>query len=315
MILATASFRSFAGIVLCLFLLGSNYSAKVTPSRQAPKKEKRSTITSRPAPKFPNSNGFFVLYYGDGKDEDELKNFERIRGTEPSFVVVGYFAENPGESVDLIQAKNVLCVLRGGNAKDCAQNPVLDINQTGIRTIYYVTADGDDTFINSQIQSVMKLGYDGIFFDETNRQTEPSQNDRYKTFAKSVHSFNSKDERIVIVNPGVSDDSVCPMFKYADIVSVENHWNKEVPKCMGIDKNRWLAVQGDPSDEHGDYAQPPKSTELKKAIQRLNCFRKNGGLWYFTTGWNDGQPVHWRLPDFLESFAAEAKKQDGKCDQ
>jgi hypothetical protein len=162
----------------------------------------------------------------------------------------------------------------------------------------------------------MDLGYDGIFFDETNLHTEDSQNNRYKNFANSVHHFNNeKDKKIVIVNPGVSDVNVCRMFEYADIVSVENHWNKEVPQCSGIEKSRWLAVQGDPSDE-GDYAQPPHNNEGDKAIKRLNCFRKNGGLWYFTTGWNDkGEPMHWRLPEFLEKFAVKAKNESMNCSE
>jgi endo-alpha-1,4-polygalactosaminidase (GH114 family) len=98
---------------------------------------------------------------------------------------------------------------------------------------------GKDSVIDSQLESVMKLGYDGIFFDETDRQTEESQNSRYKRFANSIHNYNSDtDKKLVIVNPGVSDESVCRMFEYADIVSVENHWDKEVPKCSGIDKRK-----------------------------------------------------------------------------
>ena len=97
------------------------------------------------------------------------------------------------------------------------------------------------------------------------------------------------------------------MFEYADIVSVENHWNKEVPNCGGIDKTRWLSIQGDPSKETGDYAQPPHNNEVDKAVNRLNCFRKNGGFWYFTTGWDGDTPRHWKLPEFLQAFAIEAK--------
>jgi len=267
--------------------------------------------------KFPSSNGYFVLYYGDGKTEEELKNnFERIRATQPAFVIVGYFGEKSSGPVDLKQAKQVLCVLRGRSAKECVKNPSVVPNNTGIRTIYYVTADEEDSIASSQIKSVMDLGYDGVFFDETNRLSDATQTQRYKKLAKSVHDYgNDKNKKLVIANPGVSDNSVCGMFEYVDIVSVENHWNTEVPKCSGVDKSRWLAVQGDPSGETGEYAQPPHNNELDKAVSRLNCFRKHGGYWYFTTGWDGDKPQHWKLPAFLETFAEEAKKESIVCSE
>jgi hypothetical protein len=317
---SATTLRSFSFAVLgYIFVFQTNCHRKeMTASQHANKTANVSNVNSSSnISKLTNTNGYFVLYYGDGKDEEQLKSdFERIRKTQPAFVVVGYFGEKSDGPVDLKQAKQVLCVLRGGSAKDCVRNPSFAVNRTGIKTIYYVTADQLDSIVSSQVKSVMDLGYDGIFFDETNLQTQDSQNNRYKNFANSVHHFNNeRDKKIVIVNPGVSDVSVCRMFEYADIVSVENHWNKVVPQCSGIDKSRWLAVQGDPSDE-GDYAQPPHDNEPDKAIKRLNCFRKNGGLWYFTTGWTDkGEPVHWRLPQFLEKFAAEAKKESMNCSE
>jgi len=263
----------------------------------------------------PKGNGHFVLYYGDGGDEGQLeKHFKPIRDTKPAFVIVGFFGKKPTEPVDIKQAKQVICYLRGGSAKECVENPVFAGTPTDIKTLYYVTVDQADSMINSQIESVMNIGYDGIFFDETNRQNEDSQNNRYKKFADSVHLKNTNDnKKIVIVNPGYSGESVCRMFEYADIVSVENHWNKKVPKCNGIEKWQWLAVQGDPSTEKGSYAQPPKDDEGDKAINRLKCFRKNGGFWYFTTGWDGKQCVHWRLPQFLERLADEAKKESTDC--
>ena len=259
----------------------------------------------------PKENGYFVLYYGDGENEEQLeKHFKPIRETKPAFVIVGFFGKKPTEPVDIKQAKQVICYLRGGSAKECVANPVFAGTPTSIKTLYYVTANQEDSMISSQIKSVMDIGYDGIFFDETNRQTEDSQNTRYKNFANTVHAAGNK---IVIVNPGDSGESVCRMFEYADIVSVENHWNKEVTKCNGIEKWQWLAVQGDPSKEEGSYAQPPKDDDSDKAINRLRCFRKNGGFWYFTTGWDGNKPVHWRLPKFLEQLALEAKKESTDC--
>lgn len=309
---------SFAVLIYIFFFHSNCHRKEIATNQNANKSANVSNLASNSnISTLTNTNGYFVLFYGNGKDEEHLKrDFERIRETQPAFVVVGYFGEKPDGPVDLKQAKQVLCVLRGGSAKECVKNPSFAVNHTGIKTIYYVTANQQDSIVNSQVKSVMDLGYDGIFFDETNLQTEDSQNNRYKNFANSVHHYNDdKDKKTVIVNPGVSNVNVCRMFEYADIVSVENYWNKEVPQCSGIEKSRWLAVQGDPSDEQGDYAQPPHNNEGDKAIKRLNCFRKNGGFWYFTTGWEGAEPVHWRLPEFLEKFAVEAKKESVNCSE
>jgi hypothetical protein len=277
------------------------------------------------APNFPSGNGFFILYYGDGKTKEELeKHFRKIRETKPNFVIVGHFDEKTGGALDVKEAAQVICFLHGESAENCVKTPNNTENKTGIRTIYYVSNTcGSDTlacsetdrknranapkdYVKAQVKGAMDLGYDGIFFDVTNRHTEDAENIRYKEFADYVQTFGKKT---VIVNPGVSDENVCRMFQYADIVSVENYWNVKVHCAeMNIKPWRWLAIQGDPSNEKGEYAQPPKNDEGLEAIRRLNDFRKNGGFWYFTTGWNGDKPVHWRLPEFLESFANEARK-------
>lgn len=314
---STAILRSLSFVALgCIFFFQSHCSHNAMTAAGGVEQDAKVSPATPAIAKPPNNNGYFVLYYGDGKEEAELKdNFERIRETQPAFVVVGYFGAKPSDPVDLRQAKQVLCVLRGRSANECVKNPTFTENQTGIKTIYYVRTHQDDSISSSQIKTVMDVGYDGVFFDETDKPTDESQNNRYQKLADSVHSYNhNQDKKLVIVNPGFSDESVCRMFAYADIVSVENYWNKKVPTCSGIDQSRWLAVQGDPGHELGDYAQPPHNNEGDKAINRLNCFRKNGGLWYFTTGWkNKDTPVHWRLPDFLEKLAAAAKKESMNC--
>ena len=227
--------------------------------------------------------------------------------------------------------KPLMCdaVLNGGTAKDCVKVTKATKNETGIRTIYYVPmrCNNDPTlicqekglksgdplppdYIEQQIDEVLFLEYDGIFFDQTDKPEVDFDNNLYERFANHVKKKDKK--KLVIVNPGVSDKKVCRMFVYANIVSVENHWGKKVPECSGIEKWRWLSVQGDPSNEHGEYAQPPTDEEGSKAIDRLRCFRKNGGFWYFTTPWRNGVATD-KLPKFLNQLSMEANQDSKDC--
>ena len=280
-------------------------------------------------PFLPNGNGFFVLYYGDGKDESNLQMFEKIRQTNPNFVVVGHFdKEKLGGSLDSDEAAHVRCVLNGGTAKDCVKVTSATKNQTNIRTIYYVPMRCNDDptlicvqkglkpedplppeYIEEQIDGVLDLDYDGIFFDETSEPQNNSDNDLYKRFANHVRLKDKN--KLVIVNPGVSEEKVCGMFNYADIVSVENQWT-DLPKCSGmnIPSWRWLSIQGDPGKKPKEYEKPPKPNDTKEAINRITTFRSKGGFWYYTAGWENGKPHLWMLADnnILKALEIEAKK-------
>ncbi len=271
-------------------------------------------------PYLPSGNGAFVLYYGANPND-----FERIRKANPNFVIVGNFAERKGESLYSKKAAQVRCVLNGQSPTDCEKAEAITPNKTGIKTLYYVPMRCNDDptlicvqkglkpneplppeYIEKQIDGVLALGYDGIFFDQTSEPQNDSDNALYRRFADYVHK--NGQSKLVIVNPGVSAEKVCRMFDYADIVSVENKWYEPIPVCEGmqIPNWRWLSVQGDAADEKDKKVKPPK--KIKEAKSRLTEFRKAGGFWYYTPS-DDSQCNHCKLPKFLEELLEEAKKQ------
>lgn len=263
-------------------------------------------------PFYPAGNKAFVLYYGSN-----LNEVERIRKTSPNFVIVGFFTKKAGGPTDVATAAKFRCVLNGGTAKECENVTGPTQNKSGIRTLYYISNHcGTDSpectekernnklnpgidSIKRQVTDVIeKLDYDGIFFDTTGKPD--AEKDRYTAMAALVKSFSNK---LVIVNPGMTDSNICSMFEYADIVSVENKWNAEISKiCTGkaIESWRWLSVQGDSSGETGIDMKPPP--DLTTALVRLKTFRKKGGYWYYGPSKD-----HEHLPEYLEGFIAKAK--------
>ncbi len=267
-------------------------------------------------PVVPKGNGAFALCYGES-----LSKFEQIRNANPNFAIVGHFDIETGGSLDSKKAAQVRCVLNGQNPAECEKVTGQTANTTKIKTLYYVSNTcGKDTlacskedrknrakapmeYIKRQVKGVMDLGYDGIFFDVTDKPEEDFK--RYKEMTDYAHSFKDK---LVIVNPGFSDKSVCSMFNYADIVSVENKWNQKVPECSGMNiaSWRWLSVQGDPAGEK-NISDSMTPTNFETAKQRLNDFRKFGGFWYYTPSKSNTDCDHCEIPDFLNDLLNEAR--------
>jgi hypothetical protein len=276
----------------------------------------------------PQNNGYFVLYYGSADDEDNLNKFRQIRDTAPAFAVIGYFDQKQGTDphgpVNEVTARRALCVMHGGSPSNCMKSANVKSTAGSVKTLYYVGVKADDDKkVSSQIQTAMDLGYDGVFLDQAESASNPNENARYNKFTDLARTWNNSghQERLVVINPGVSDPSVCKMFDYADIVSVENEWNKHVPDCgVPIDSRRWLAVQGDASDCNRACKMspewiplpcrdtcPPRAEAFSDAATRLAVFRRNGGWWYYPGGWNGDMPSHERLPSYLNGFATLAR--------
>jgi hypothetical protein len=267
-------------------------------------------------PVVPKGNGAFALCYGES-----LSKFEQIRKADPNFAIVGHFDVGTGGPLDSKKAAQVRCVLNGQDPAECEKETGQTINNTKIKTLYYVSNTcGKDTlacskedrkkrakapleYIKQQINGVMELGYDGIFFDVTDKPEEDFK--RYKDMTDYAHSFKDK---LVIVNPGISEETVCSMFNYADIVSVENRWNKKVPSCAGMNiaSWRWLSVQGDAG---GELNNPDSITpsDFSTAKHRLQQFRTFGGFWYYTPAKGNTDCDHCTIPDFLKALLDEAR--------
>jgi hypothetical protein len=105
------------------------------------------------------------------------------------------------------------------------------------------------------------------------------------------------------MNPGVAKVGR-DIFKYADIVSVENAWNVS-PDPSDVEPWRYLAVQGDPATSTSPDDQAP--TSGTQALQRLDAFRKvHEGFWYYASEYDavEKRPLTARLPSWFDSFAA-----------
>lgn len=237
----------------------------------------------KPSPFCPNGNAFYVLFYSNPLNKPQGK---KIRDLRPNFVVTADTLYKNKEVLDFFH-------------KDGQTS-------TGIRAISYITVDntvGDDVklvepdVILAQIKDSMEAGYDGVFFDEVEDETPEKGREYYANISKAVKSFGSN--KLVIFNPGEKnvEDWV---FDYADIVSVENNGlnegnknkkNNFVKNETEFDKPfatasgktfpnwRWLSVLGDPSEI--------ASTSDEEATKKLNSFRKNKGLWFYSAPFMD----------------------------
>lgn len=262
----------------------------------------------------PDGNGLFILYYGGSLEpgtkkptEETLEAMKRLWKLQPNFVVVGDSFDETREIVDVFHKSE-------GDLRP-------------VRVLAYVMMTEDDpatpdpedctlrrsaAAVDSESRLAMNAGYDGIFFD-----CAPQDPTQYP----QVHDWNmarvtvvkSYGDRLVVMNPGVElvDSS---MFEYADIVSVENRYDKkptafrreadmdpEKSEKVEICDWRWLSVQGDPQKKAAHNA--------AEALERLKIFRENGGFWYYSPPHKSGKgATHVELATWLEDFGNRVKR-------
>jgi hypothetical protein len=227
-------------------------------------------------PAFNKGNGLFVLYYGyiaDPASGDLI--LQTIMSKQPHFVVFG----------DGLAARSDIPAY---------------VHQKGGLAIQYIPLGYGKNLIadvRNTTAAAMSSGYDGVFFDETN----PNTDDWNAARAKEVRAYGSS--KLVIFNPGVIPPSL--MFNYADIVCVENKYNQKLPSYSNILPSRWMAVQGDPANLAASSAQD--------AINRTIAFRQNGGFWYYSTNYKKPGATHIELPSWYETFADWVKSQSRPC--
>jgi hypothetical protein len=245
----------------------------------------------------PEGNAFYVLFYANPLNDPAGK---QIRDLRPNFVIT---------ADSLYKNQEVPSFFH----KDGQSS-------TNIRAISYLTVKGGGEALEGLLQKIedsMNAGYDGVFFDEVeDESSEEKQLNYYAEISKKVKFFGKN--KLVIFNPGKKRVKKW-VFNYADIVSVENNGIEngmfDQPHTTNPEEKypswRWLSVLGDPSK----YA----AKDAGEANQRLKSFRNNGGLWFYSPPYCDDPKVcpdhssHYHIPDWLEKFAAEAKKETVKC--
>jgi hypothetical protein len=205
----------------------------------------------------------FVLFYGDPLGADAT----RVRAVKPNFVVVGAGLERRGE------------VPRAFHAAE-------------VKVLAYVATGYARKRIDQAVSDAMESGYDGIFFDEV----ESTRHTYNAASAQGVKRFGA--EKLVVMNAGMPFIDY-RVFRFADIVSIENAWNVSLRR-PGIPAWRWMAVQGDPA------RLAPASD--RAALMRLNRFRKNGGFWYYGSAHGRTGATHVRLPPWIQSGSAFVTK-------
>lgn len=238
-----------------------------------------STATATPTPggmaACPAGNGLFTLYYGYIQNPASGDTtLQTIAGEHPNFVVVGQGLEGRGD----IPAY---------------------LHQNGIAAIQYIPMDyGTSTTITATIDTAMQAGYDGVFFDQASADGSLYGWNR----AQAAHVKGYGASKLVIMNPGAVPPDAS-MFDYADIVSVENAYDRPLPASWGIPSWRWLAVQGDPASA--------AATSAQDAENRLATFRGNGGFWYYSSAYAPSGATAISLPPWYTTFAAWVKGQGG----
>jgi hypothetical protein len=221
----------------------------------------------------PSGNGFYVLYYGSAPGD-----FMRIQAAKPNFVVLG----------DGLEARTDLPMMF----------------QPATRVIAYLSTARGTANIDARIDTAMRSGFDGVFFDDVVVSAATSAYNA--EVAQRVHDKG----KMVIMNPGIAsvDQSI---FQWADIVSVENKWSSTLSPS-GVDAWRWLAVQGDPGISLLQDDQAP--TSGTEALARLDSFRNDHhGWWYYASEYDsvNHKPLATQLPSWFDSFATAVRDQRG----
>jgi len=307
--LSAAIFRSLPLIIFCcIFFFQNNCNQGKGHSNSSTHNGNVSTENSnsqKPEAKnlslfCPAGNAFYVLFYSNPLNKPEGK---RIRDLRPNFVITAdTLYKNPEVPSFFHRDAEAL---------------------TNIRAISYITVAGGEEDLKGLLKKIddsMNAGYDGVFFDVVeDESSEEKQINYYGEISKKVKSFGK--DKLVIFNPGEKHVEAW-VFDYADIVSVENNGIEgglfDQPHTTNPEKKypdwRWLSIMGDPSK----YA----AKNVEEANQRLKSFRNNGGLWFYSPPYCEASPQvcpdnssHYHLPDWLEKFAAEAKKENVKCSQ
>ena len=257
---------------------------------------------------YPEGNGLFILYYGGSIEsgttptKDTLETMKRLWEVQPNFVVVAQEFQGSSEIVNIFHHT--------------------DSNHKAVKVLAYVIMTDEPCqvlrsgeVVDSETSLAIKTGYDGIFFDCTKDNPESYPNIHQWNTAR-VAGVKKDGNKLVIMNPGEAyvDSRV---FDYADIVCVENQYDKRPTafirqKGIAPEKSqkrivaqwRWLAVQGQPSNK--------AATSSKVALERLVTFRQNGGFWYYSPPFKKGknEATHIILADWLEDFSSRVKQME-----
>ena len=306
--LSAVTFRSLSLVIFCcIFFFQNNCKQGSATSNSSTHNGNGSTKNSNaqksqiknPSLFCPEGNAFYVLYYSNPINKPAGK---RIRDLRPNFVITADSLYKNQEVPSFFHKDGQL--------------------STNIRAISYLYVKGGEEDLNGllkKIEDSMNAGYDGVFFDMVeDESSEEKQINYYAEISKKVKSFGK--DKLVIYNPGEKNVEKW-VFDYADIVSVENNGIEkglfDQPPTTNPEEKylswRWLSILGDPSK----YA----AKDVDEANHRLKSFRDHGGLWFYSPPYCNDPKVcpdnssHYLLPDWLEKFAAEAKKETVKCGQ
>jgi hypothetical protein len=202
----------------------------------------------------PIGTGLYVMYDGTAPSD-----FERIVAALPNFVVL---AEG-------LEARSDLAA---------------PLQLAGIRALLTIDTIQSSRVIDSNIETAMKAGWDGVFFDHVNSGAHAYN----ANIANRVHGAGFG--KLVVMNAGqahVDGD----IFDHADIVSSQEHFEDALTPT-GMPPWRWL------SSESG-------AADAVDAVARLSSYRLQGGFWY--------APTPGALPDWFEDFAAQVRALDPPC--
>ncbi len=225
----------------------------------------------------PAGNGLFTLYYGYIQNPASTDTtLQAIVRAKPNFVVVG----------DGLAARSDIPGY---------------LHQSGIRAIQYLPLNygaASATSVDAGIDTAMQAGYDGMFFDQASTASGVAAYQSAR--AARVRSYGAT--KLVIMDPGLVPPDAS-MFNYADIVSVENGYNQQLPASWGIPAWRWLSVQGDPASQAASSAPVSES--------RLLTFRGNGGFWYYSSAYASSGATAIALPSWYADFSTWTVQQPG----
>jgi hypothetical protein len=232
-------------LILALALTAACGSGEVFPFDAAPP----AALTTCPV-----GNGLFVAY--DGTAPADL---DRIAQAKPNFVVLG----------------------TGLEARSDLAQP---LQRAGVRALVTIDTLGSTRVVDSNIETAMKAGWDGVLFDHVSA----SAHDYNADVANRVHG--SSANKLVVMNAGQASVDA-NVFDHADIVSSAEHF-EDALSPSGMPAWRWL------SSANG-------AVSADDAMTRLGSYRGLGGFWF--------APSSGALPDWFEDFAARVRALDAPC--
>lgn len=226
---------------------------------------------------FEKSENLYVIYYGHLVDESSAMTEEasRILAADPELVIVPH------------------------SFPDGELNLTPQIHQrfkdAGIKVLTYTWTNygaRDLAAVQSEIDSQMASGVDGIFVDEVTNIVTDAEHDYYATIHEKIKSYGQ--DKLVVMNPGHYQVAERVML-ISDIVSLEEEWTyyEQVSWMDSYPPSRFMGVS---SNEY-----------CTGCVNESNAADKTAEAWDAGIGYHFATDKYIDLPAWFDDYASQIR--------